>query len=184
MELILASNSPRRKELLLKAGFSFKIIPSTDEEIADATLTPQKYTEQLAFNKAKNVFDIHGNVVIGADTIVYINGNILGKPKDRCDAEKMLKTLSNKTHQVTTGYAIISSDLVIIGSETTLVTFNNLSNDVIQNYLDSNLWVGKAGSYGIQDGYNLVKEIVGDYDNVVGLPVNKIANILRERYEK
>jgi septum formation protein len=184
MKLILASNSPRRKELLQNAGYKFDIIPSTDEEVADKTLPPSEYTVCLAFQKALSVFNKHGNVVLGADTVVYFDGEILGKPSSKTDAELTLKKLSNKTHTVTTGYAIISENKTIKGSVTTKVTFNNLSQQVITDYLNSNLWQGKAGSYGIQDGFPLVKQIDGDYDNVVGLPINTINDILREYYEK
>ena len=110
MKLILASNSPRRKELLQNAGYKFDIIPSTDEEVADKTLPPSEYTVCLAYQKALSVFNKHGNVVLGADTVVYFDGEILGKPSSKTDAELTLKKLSNKTHTVTTGYAIISEN--------------------------------------------------------------------------
>lgn len=184
MKLILASNSPRRKELLQKAGFQFDIIPSTEDEVANKLLPPDKYTESLAYLKALSVYNKHGNVVLGADTVVYYNGEYLGKPKSKTDAELTLKKLSGKTHLVTTGYAIISKEKTVKGSVTTTVTFNNLSSELITEYLNSNLWQGKAGSYGIQDGFNLVKNINGDYDNVVGLPIKVITEILREYYEK
>ena len=185
MKLILASNSPRRKELLLNAGYNFKIIPSDSEENADKTLPPDKYTESLAYEKAISVFNNNSDsIVIGADTVVYLNGEILGKAKTEKEAEITLKKLSNATHYVTTGYAIISKDKTIKGSVTTEVTFNDLSSEDIISYIKSNLWVGKAGAYGIQDGFPLVKEIKGDYDNVVGLPISVIDKILRENYEK
>lgn len=188
MKLILASNSPRRKDLLEKAGYKFDIIPSFDEENADKNLPPEKYTEQLAFNKAQSVFKKLENtadvVVIGADTIVYLNNEIIGKAKNSAEAECTLKKLSGAVHSVTTGYAIVSATQTFIGHETTLVTFENLPDSVINEYIKSGLWVGKAGSYGIQDGFKLVKKISGDYDNVVGLPTSVIVKILRENYEK
>ena len=185
MNIILASNSPRRKELLEKAGYIFTISPSLSEENADKTLPPDKYTEALAYDKAFSVFAKNTDaIVIGADTVVYFNGEYLGKAKTKLDAKKILINLSNNTHTVTTGYAIISKDKVIKGSVTTTVTFNNLTIKEIDRYLDSNLWFGKAGAYGIQDGFNLVKKIDGDYDNVVGLPISVIDKILRENYEK
>jgi septum formation protein len=112
--------------------------------------------------------------------IVYLDGLILGKPKDKQDAINTLKLLSGKTHIVCTGYAIISKNKKVISSEKTFVTFNELSNELILDYVNSGLCMDKAGSYGIQDGYPLVKEIKGDYQNVVGLPINKIKGILNE----
>ena len=185
MELILASNSPRRKEILKKAGFEFSVIPSNEEENADINLPPDKYTESLALIKANSVFKNHLNaVVLGADTIVYYNGEILGKANSLNEAKLTLKKLSGKTHKVTTGYAVISKDKTVSGSVTTNVTFNELSNEVIDSYVDSNLWIGKAGAYGIQDGFPLVKTINGSYDNVVGLPIEDISDILKGYYEK
>ena len=185
MKLILASNSPRRYDLLKNAGYNFTVIPSTSEEKADKSLPPDKYTEILAYDKAYSVYANNLDaVVIGADTVVYYNGEYLGKAENEVVAKNTLKKLSNNTHLVTTGYAIISENKTITGSVTTTVTFNNLSNEDIDNYVKSNLWVGKAGAYGIQDGFFLVKNISGDYDNVVGLPISVIGKILKENYEK
>lgn len=180
MKLILASNSPRRKQILTDAGFDFTVIPSKIEEPSNEFLSADKYAEFLAELKANDVFKTNGNVVLGADTIVYFDDVILGKPKDKADAFNTLKMLSNKTHVVCTGYAIITKNKKIISNEKTLVTFNELSDELITSYVDSGLCMDKAGSYGIQDGFPLVKEIVGDYQNVVGLPINKIKGILKE----
>ena len=185
MKLILASNSPRRKELLKNAGYNYKIIPSTSDEVANKTLPPNEYTQILAYDKAYSVYLNNTDaVVIGADTVVYYNGEYLGKAQTALDAISTLKKLSNNTHLVTTGYAIISKDKLFQGSVTTTVTFNNLTDEEINAYVESNLWVGKAGAYGIQDGFNLVKKIDGDYDNVVGLPISVIDKILRDNYDK
>ena len=185
MKLILASNSPRRKELLKNAGYNFDIVPSTSDEVADKTLPPNEYTQILAYDKAYSVYQKNTDkVVIGADTVVYYNGEYLGKAKTALEAKATLKKLSNNTHLVTTGYAIISKNKVFKGSVTTTVTFNDLKAEDINSYVKSNLWVGKAGAYGIQDGFNLVKKIDGNYDNVVGLPINVIDKILRDNYEK
>ena len=180
MELILASNSPRRKQILTESGFDFTVIPSNVNEPENTDKQPDKYAEYLAELKATDVFNKNGNVVLGADTIVYIDDLILGKPKDKQDAINTLKLLSGKTHIVCTGFAIISSDKKIIDSDKTYVTFNDLSNALITDYVNSGLCMDKAGSYGIQDGYPLVKEIKGDYQNVVGLPISKIKGILKE----
>ncbi len=180
MKVILASNSPRRKELLLRENIDCLVIPPNYNEPENFGLTPQKYVEFLAFNKANSVFEKYGGTVIGADTIVVLQGEILGKPKDESDATRMLKALSGNTHEVMTGYAVISAEKVYKGCETTLVTFNKLSDKQIENYVNTKSPLDKAGAYGIQDGDFLVGKIFGDYDNVVGLPVSKIKEILLE----
>ena len=180
MKLILASNSPRRKELLQEAGLSFSVIPSNFKEEENCGLDPSLYCKQLAENKAKSVYSGDNSIVLGADTIVVFNGEILGKPKDEDDAIRMLTKLSNNKHLVITGYAIIKDGIVYSGYEETIVEFNDLSYTLICEYVKSGLPLDKAGAYGIQDGYELVKNIDGDYNNVVGLPVNKILEILNE----
>ena len=180
MELILASNSPRRRQILTEAGFDFTVIPSSVIEPENKDKAPDKYAEFLAELKATDVFNKHGKVVLGADTIVYLGDIILGKPKDKLDAIRTLKLLSGKTHIVCTGFAIISENKKVISNEKTYVTFNKLSDKIINDYVNSGLCMDKAGSYGIQDGYPLVKEIKGDYQNVVGLPISKIKGILKE----
>lgn len=181
MKIILASNSPRRKELLAQAGLKFEIYPSSAEEreiFNGESVTD--YAVSLATTKATSVYDEKGGVVIGADTIVVLDGEILKKPKEKFDAINMLNRLSGKAHSVITGYAVIYNDKLYKGYDQTLVIFNELSSELINSYIESNLWKGKAGGYGIQDGYPLVKEISGNYDTVVGLPTNKILNILSE----
>ena len=180
MKIILASNSPRRKELLSNKGINFTVIPSTEDENIDKNLPPIKYAERLSYLKAKNVFDKHKNIVIGADTIVVFNDKIIGKPKDEKDAFLTLKNLSNNTHKVITAYTIISENKIVTDHEITYVTFNNLSDHLIVDYINKIKPFDKAGSYGIQDGYPLVKSYDGDYDNIVGLPTDKIINLLKE----
>ena len=138
MNIILASNSPRRKELLTREGVEFTVIPSSYEEVENFGLTPEKYVEFLAYNKAKSVFDLHGGVVIGADTVVVLNGEILGKPKDEDDAKFMLKQLSASTHEVITGYSILSKDKTIKGYEITKVTFKKLTDKYLSSVLSTN----------------------------------------------
>ena len=178
MKLILASNSPRRKQLLTEAGLTFSVIPSNFKEEENCGLPPALYCKQLAENKAKSVYNKDDSIVLGADTIVVFNGEILGKPKDKNDAINMLTKLSGNKHLVITGYAIIKNGVVYSGYEETFVEFNNLSPTLIKDYVESGSPLDKAGAYGIQDGYELVKNILGDYNNVVGLPVNKILEIL------
>ncbi|MBR5439040.1 MAG: septum formation protein Maf [Clostridia bacterium] len=179
MNVILASNSPRRKQLLEEAGLNFKVIPSNFNEEQIEGLSPQKYCQYLAENKAKSVYAGNNSIVIGADTIVVFNGEILGKPKDENDAISMLTKLSNNKHLVITGYAVIKGGKMHSGYEETIVEFNYLSPTLINNYVKSGSPLDKAGAYGIQDGFPLVKNIIGDYNNVVGLPVNKILEILK-----
>ncbi len=182
MEIILASNSPRRKELLESKNIKFKVIPATKEEVILPNKSVYALTEILAENKAREVFDHYGGIVLGADTVVSYNGKIYGKPKDKKDAIKTLKLLSNKTHEVITGYAIISNNFKYISHEVTKVTFNNLSDELINNYVNTGSPLDKAGSYGIQDGFDLVKDIDGSLSNVIGLPVEKIVKILKENF--
>lgn len=177
MELILASNSPRRKDLLKKAGFSFKIISSEFSEKNENGGINTAIGNALG--KALSVYEKNtDDVVIGADTIVVFKNEMLGKPKDAFDAILTLKKLSGKTHSVITGYAVISKDNVIKGYEETKVTFNDLSDELIEKYVATGLPLDKAGSYGIQDGFNLVKSYTGSFDNIVGLPVEKIVPLI------
>ena len=181
MKLILASNSPRRKEILKDAGFEF-IIKQSDYDETTFSDNPIETALTFALGKAKAVFNVlsdKSNVVLGADTVVFYNGKILGKPKDEKEAVRMLKTLSNKTHLVVTGYAIITKDKTICDCCKTQVTFNDLSDELIDSYIKSGLYKGKAGSYGIQDNYPLVKRYEGSLSNVIGLPIEEIAPLLK-----
>lgn len=191
MKIVLASGSPRRSELLKTAGFSFTVIKSDVSENICKRLPPHLYSETLAVMKGRDVYenlltDKRGAVVVSADTVVYFKGKYLLKPKDAEEAESFLRALSANTHEVYTGYSVISDSYKITSFERTLVTFNELSDEVIKNYINSGKYIGKAGGYGIQDGFSLVKKIDGDYDNVVGLPTQKIKNILNGilKYEK
>ena len=191
MKIILASGSPRRSELLKNAGFSFTVIKSKVSENISRRLPPHIYSETLAEMKGRDVYenlipDKRGAIVISADTVVYYKGEYLLKPKDAVETETFLKMLSANTHEVYTGYSVISDSYRITSFERTLVTFNELNAELIKSYINSGKYVGKAGGYGIQDGFPLVKKIDGDYDNVVGLPTEKIKNILNGilKYEK
>lgn len=175
-KFILASGSPRRKEILSREGYEFEIIPSDKEDAFDKTCSAKKFSVRCAISKATDVYSRSDKqaVVLGADTVVSIDGEILGKAADRDKAEKMLRKLSGKKHVVTTGYAVLTENFSETGSVDTEVMFNELSDETINAYLDSGLWKGKAGSYGIQDGFPLVKSFSGDRDNVVGLPISAI----------
>ncbi len=186
MELILASNSPRRKEILKEMGYSFSVVPSLFDE-SGVEECGEETAKLLALFKAREVFSRVNRkdvVVLGADTIVYYNDKILGKPKVRVDAFNMLKELSGKTHKVITGYAIISEQKTYNEIVVSEVTFNDFSDEFINEYIDNKKPFDKAGSYGIQDGYNLVKKLSGSYNNVVGLPSEKIGEILQEIFTK
>lgn len=198
-KIILASQSPRRKELLAQAGFEFEIITSDVEEIITHT-KPSDIAKSLASQKAEDVYhkviDKYGAsraldyLVIGADTIVAIEDRILGKPKDRADAYDMMRLLSGKTHQVYTGVSVVtgarleSEEPQLYGFyECTDVTFYQITDEEINEYLEAgDEWVDKAGAYGVQAtvGARFVKELKGDYNNVVGLPVARLYQELKK----
>lgn len=181
--IILASASPRRQELLSIISDNFKIEPSNIDETVDKNIPIESVPEVLAMKKAEH---IHQNghindIVIGCDTGVLLDGEMLGKPIDKADAFNMLNALSGKTHKVITGCAILYKNEIIAFSQTTEVTFYDLSHDEINEYINTNEPMDKAGAYGIQGkGSVLVKEIHGDYFNVVGLPVSMLNKKLKE----
>lgn len=181
--LILASNSPRRKDILLNAGFNFEVVNSDYKEIA-FSVDPIETAKTFAHGKAQSVFnnlkDKSDVVVIGADTVVYFDGEILGKAKADVDAKKMLKRLSGKEHTVVTGYSIISDQNCVIGHVESKVKFNDLSQKNIDVYVNSGHYKGKAGAYGIQDGFGLVKEYSGSLTNVIGLPIEVVEPLLKK----
>ncbi len=177
--LILASTSPRRKNLLQNFGVPFDVIPSgVDESIVDITLEPLVYAQQLSYLKAKDVFDKLNfqSTVIGADTIVVFEGKILNKPENLTDAQNMLELLSGKTHTVITGVSILFPNVVKTFYEETFVTFYPLLNENIDKYVQTRKTLDKAGGYGIQDDYGstFVQKIDGCYTNVVGLPLGRV----------
>lgn len=179
-KFILASGSPRRKDILLREGYDFDIVTSDKEDVFDKTCSADKFSVRCAISKARDVYSRSdkSSVVLGADTVVALGGEILGKPKDITEAEEMLRRLSGKTHAVTTGYAVYTENFFQTGSVTTEVEFENLTDEGINAYLKSGLWQGKAGAYGIQDGFPLVKSFKGDRDNVVGLPIAEIKPVI------
>lgn len=179
-EFILASGSPRRKELLLSEGYEFKVVPSTLPEDEDHSINPQVYVENLAKRKAEDVFKKEKTLCLAGDTIVVFDGKILEKPADKPENAFFLKMLSGKSHYVYTGYAIVSDDTKISGFVKTEVVFNDLSCDLINDYVDKGFGLDKAGGYGIQNGYPFVKEYIGSFTNVVGLPMEKINELLKE----
>ena len=183
MKLILASASPRRKSLMEVLGLEFKIKVSNCEEIIDYSNKIEDIVMSLAFQKANDVANDSDNesIIIGADTVVFCENEILGKPKDYDDAIRMLKLLSGNTHSVYTGFSIINNadKTIITDFEKTDVTFKKLSDIDIIEYVNSVNVKDKAGSYSIQGiASSFVSELKGDYNNVVGLPIYKLSKYL------
>jgi len=177
--IYLASSSPRRKKLLQQLNIQFKTIEIDFEEKINRGESPVKAVKRLSvekMNKAKET--VCDGIVITADTIVVLNGRIIGKPADKKDAERILLKLSNKTHVVYTGFCIANfdKDIFISDYEKTFVRFRKLDREEIKGYIDSGSPMDKAGAYGIQDDFGavFVKKITGCYYNVVGLPLAKI----------
>ena len=180
MQFILASASPRRKELLSYILTNFEVIPSKAEEEVNLSLFPEQMACALAERKCDAVFkENRKKTVIGCDTIVVFNGEILGKPKDRDDAVRTLKKLSGKTHLVITGVCVQNAFKKVVNFEATEVRFNMLSDEFIEKYVNSGSPMDKAGSYGIQDE-GVVKEYFGSFTNVVGLPVTLTKKMIEE----
>ena len=187
-KIILASSSPRRTDILKSLELDFEVTPSSYAEPHEKTVFSYEFIENLAYNKALYVAkDLNKegkkHLVIGADTVVVLDNKILGKPYNKENAIEMLKILSGKTHFVVTSVAIINSENLQykIKSDTTHVTFNALTDDMIENYVENFKPFDKAGAYGIQempDGY--IKKIEGNFDNVVGLPSVVVLELMKE----
>lgn len=176
-KIILASASPRRKELLEQIGVTFEIVKANGEEIISSSI-PTEVVKELSIQKAKEVASrCNGTVIIGADTVVAVDSQILGKPKDPADAMRMLQLLQGREHQVITGVAVLllESGKMISFAQTTKVQVFPMSNVQIEQYIASGEPMDKAGAYGIQGRFAAyVLGIEGDYNNVVGLPVGRL----------
>ena len=191
--LILASASPRRKEILRSLGINFTICPAEGEERSDKT-DPCELVEDLARHKGKEVCDrltaegklTERDLILSCDTVVALDGNILGKPKDLPDAKRMLKALSGRTHMVASGVALTTpEDKQFSSHETTFVRFFDVTDEEIDAYLASEQVLDKAGAYAIQGGASrFVKQLEGDYLNVVGLPLSTVLRLYRENFDK
>ena len=184
MDIILASASPRRQELLKLIFDKFSIITADIEEVCPDSLHPHKCPEYLALQKARAVANDHkDSLVIGADTAVFLGDVMLGKPKDDEDAVRMLSSLSGREHLVITGCAAILREKEISFSVTSGVKFFELSKEEINWYIGTREHTDKAGAYGIQGkGSLLVEEIHGDYFNIVGLPVSELNRKIKENF--
>lgn len=180
MQIILASASPRRQELLRQIGLSFTVEPSRVNEHVPEAMNPGELVEHLALAKAREVANRHpGALVLGADTIVVVDGELLGKPVDRADAAAMLQRLAAREHLVMTGVALVQNGRELVEHEETVVRFGPLTPDQIQRYIDTGEPMDKAGAYGIQGrAAALIESIAGDYFNVVGLPLHRTATML------
>lgn len=183
MKIILASQSPRRRELLERMGISeFEIIPARGEENIVPGLTPEALVEALSRQKCLEVAAVHREaLVIAADTVVAVEGRVLGKPRSNAEAEEMLSLLSGREHRVCTGLSLSQGGRLRTGHEATAVRFRPLTREEIRRYVSTGEPMDKAGAYGIQ-GYGclLVEGIVGDYYNVMGLPVCRLGRMLAE----
>ena len=181
-KIILASASPRRRELLSVITENFEVLPSNTEEYVPENISAEETAEYLARIKALSVAENNKNqVVLGADTCVLADGKILGKPKTKAEATEMIRILSGKTHRVITGCAIALNDKILSFSSITEVEFYPLDDGEIEEYVNSPEPYDKAGSYAIQGNASLfVKRIKGDYFNVVGLPIAELNRKLKE----
>ena len=181
MQLILASQSPRRRELLGLLGIPFAVKVADIDETMDPSKPPAREVARVSRLKAEAICPEADDVVIAADTIVVCDGEILGKPKDEADAFRMLRLLSGKDHQVMTGLTVLLGDKATVCTEITDIHFRELSDREISAYIATGEPMDKAGSYGIQGRAALFAEkIVGDYPNVVGLPVCRLSRILAD----
>ena len=181
--LVLASASPRRQELLRSAGISFEVQPADIPENALPGEAAKDCAERLARDKALLVARQRPHdFVLGADTVVVVDGQLLGKPTDAADAARMLRLLSGREHQVITGVCLVVSGQPTVASETTVVTVSEITEKDIADYVASGEPMDKAGAYAIQGlASRWIPRIEGDYSNVVGLPVALVLRMLRER---
>ena len=181
MNVILASQSPRRKELMGLFHIPFIIRVSDADETMDPNAPATQQVAQVSRRKAEAVSREPDDVVIAADTIVVCGGEILGKPRDTADASRMLHMLSGRDHQVMTGMTVLRGDRCLVCTEITDIHFRDLTDREIDAYIRTGEPMDKAGSYGIQGGAALFAErLVGDYYNVMGLPVCRLGQLLRE----
>ncbi len=187
MKIILASASPRRKELMAKLNIPFDVLAYNHEELLDDSKTIYDQCMDIAYQKGKIVFanTVSDVIVISSDTIVALDNIVYGKPKDNDDAYKMIKELQGRTHEVVTALTIFvrknNEETVQRTYEKAQVTIDKMCDEEIREWVNSGLAMGKAGSYGIQDSFGrYIKSISGDYYSIVGLPLNKLYNMLKE----
>ena len=178
--IVLASKSPRRKEILQDLDYDFIVCPAKKDEVFDLSLGLDEALKKIAESKGIEVSEFYSDsIIISADTIVCLDDKILGKPKSKEDAIKTLKSLSNRKHQVKTGVCIIYKNQTFLHVETTDVYFKKLVDEDILSYVNSGKCMDKAGSYGIQE-CDFVDHIEGDYTNVVGLPKYVVETMMKD----
>ena len=184
MDIILASQSPRRRELLKNVVKEFRVVPSGVDEEPLREPDPVAFALKAATAKAKDVGErFPSSLIIGADTLVCLRNKVFGKPESHGDARSMLAMLSGERHRVVTAVALYRKDegRMLAGTETSWVTFKKLSQESIEDYLEANEYLDKAGSYAIQEaGDAFIENLEGEYDNVVGLPVRLLKILLSE----
>ena len=181
--IILASQSPRRHELVGRMGLAFQVMVPDIEEHMDRALPPHKLVETISLEKARAVGGQvgEGPIILAADTVVALDGVLLGKPRDRAEARRMLTALQGRHHQVYTGFTVLQGGRAITRSEETEVVFRRMTDAEIGQYISTGEPMDKAGAYGIQGyGAMLVESLRGDYFNVMGLPVCALAGVLKE----
>ncbi len=180
MTLVLASSSPRRQELLRHAGIAFEVEAADLSEVQIEGEAPLAFAQRMAREKARAVFARRPqDAVLGADTIVVVEGEVLGKPRDPADAARMLRALSARSHEVTTAVCLLAPGIEETAAETTLVTMSAISEEEILSYVAGGEPLDKAGAYAVQGGASRwVRRIEGCYFNVVGLPVPRVYEML------
>jgi len=179
--IILASQSPRRRELIKQITDDFICVVSDAQEISEGG-SPEQIAAVNARLKAKTVHDKTGGTVVGADTVVALNGVLYGKPRNKAEAKKFLKALNGKKHTVVTAVCVIGRGCESAGFEKTVVEFNKLSDAELNEYIRIHKPLDKAGAYGAQDGFGLIKHIEGNSDNVIGLPVELTRELIKKCY--
>lgn len=183
-KLILASKSARRRELLEMLGADFDIITREVDESYEGEIAPGELVKMLARRKLDAVTnEADGSIVISSDTIVYCSGEVFGKPRDMDDARRMLRAMSGHYHEVYSGIAVGDGKKTVVDALSTKVYFRHITDSEIERYITENAVLDKAGAYGIQERASLfVEKIEGDYFNIVGLPVCRLGEILRDEF--
>jgi septum formation protein len=182
LPFILASNSPRRKEILTQAGFQFAVLPSDVDESFPTDIPPQQVPVMLAERKAQALIESCGNsLVLAADTVVILDNEILNKPADKPDALRMLQKLSGKTHEVVTGIALASPQGIITAADSAKVRFRELADWEMEWYVRGGASLDKAGAYGVQDfiGMAGIEKLEGSFYTVMGLPIYQVYQLLK-----
>lgn len=185
MSVILASTSPRRRELLALLGITFEIVPPAAEEIPSPELLPREQAKQFALDKALSIARRRpDDLVLGSDTVIEINGTLVGKPRDLDDAETMLRQLRGRSHHVHTAVALIheAAYVTVVRVETALVRMTPFTDRELRRYLETEESLGKAGAYSIQgEAARFIEKIEGDYPTIVGLPLRQTAGLLEQQ---